>query len=204
MTNSERTPVAQPFTDIQLDAMRELGNIGSGTAATALSSMIGVPVDIDIARASMVPINHVVEAAGSPDSEVTAVLLPIFGDFDAKVIILMQGATVATVCELLGVTPGDEMTDSALSEVGNILGASYARALGQMVGAELEPQPPTLCHERLSQILAPAVLATGEDEVALMLESTLTVDERECSPSFLFVPSASGLTRIFDRLGVSP
>jgi len=195
--------VAQPFSDIQLDAMRELGNIGSGTAATALSNMIGVPVDIDVARASMVPITQIVEAAGPPDTLVTAVLLPIEGDLKAQVIILMQGRTVETVCELLGVTVGDEMTDSALCEVGNILGASYARALGQMIGAELEPRPPELVRDRLTVILAPALLATGEDEIALMLDSTLTVDERECSPSFLFMPSASGLTRIFDRLGVS-
>src|SRR5271170_5527789 len=92
----ERTPVAYPFSDLQLDAMRELGNIGSGTAATALSNMIGVPVDIDVARASMVPITQIVEAAGPPDTLVTAVLLPIEGDLKAQVIILMQGRTVET------------------------------------------------------------------------------------------------------------
>jgi chemotaxis protein CheC len=194
--------VAQPFTDIQLDAMRELGNIGSGTAATALSNMIGMPVDIDVARASMVPITQIVEAAGPPDTQVTAVMLPITGDMDAQVIILMQGRTVETVCELLGVPANDEISDSALCEVGNILGASYAGALGQMVGASLEPHPPELVRDALTSILAPALLATGEDEMALMLESTLTVDDRECSPSFLFMPSASGLTRIFKQLGL--
>lgn len=196
--------MAYPFSELQLDAMRELGNIGSGTAATALSSMIGIPVELDIARASMVPISEAVESAGPPDAPITAVVLPIGGDLDALVMILMHTGTVETVCALLGVGAGDEMADSALSEVGNILGASYVRALGTMIGAELEPRPPELVHDRLGKILSAALLASGEDEVALLLESTLTVDESECSPSFLFVPSAGGLTRIFDRLGVSP
>ena len=195
--------MAYPFSDLQLDAMRELGNIGSGTAATALSSLIGVPVDIDIARASALPITEAVAAAAPADAAITAVVLPIGGDLDARVIILMAPRTVETVCGLLGVAAGDEMADSALCEVGNILGASYVRALGTMIGAHLEPRPPELVNDLLRVVLAAALLASGEDEVALLLESTLTVNDIECSPSFLFVPSAGGLTRIFDRLGVS-
>jgi chemotaxis protein CheC len=194
--------VTYPFSDLQLDAMRELGNVGSGTAATALSSMIGVPVDIDIAQARLLPIDQVVSARSEPG--LTVVLLPIVGDLEALVMILMGPGTAETVCELLGVPVGDAIGDSALSEVGNILGASYVRALGTMIGAELEPQPPELVRDVLDHLLASSLLAAGEDEVALLIESTLTVDRRECSPSFLFIPSAGGLTRIFDRLGVSP
>ncbi len=196
--------MAYPFSDLQLDAMRELGNIGSGTAATALSTMIGMPVEIDIARASMVPITEAVGSADSPETPVTAIVLPIAGDLDALVMILMRPGTAETVCALLGVAVGDEMADSALAEVGNILGASYVRALGTMIGAELEPRPPELMRDLRAAIVSTALRASGEDEVALLLESTLTVDDSECSPSFLFVPSAGGLTRIFDRLGVSP
>ena len=196
--------MAPLFSDLQMDALRELGNVGSGTAATALSSMIGIPVDIDIARASALPISEAIEAAGSPETLVTAVVLPIMGDLEALVMILMQPGTVETVCEMLGVPVGDEMADSALGEVGNILGASYVRALGMMIGADLEPCPPQLVHDMLGAVLSSALLAAGEDEVALLLESTLTVDERECSPSFIFIPSAGGLSDIFQRLGVSP
>ena len=34
------------YTDMQLDALRELANISSGTAATSLSQMLGREVDI--------------------------------------------------------------------------------------------------------------------------------------------------------------
>ncbi len=192
-----------PFSDLQLDAMRELGNVGSGTAATALSSMIGVPVELDIARAHALPIDRAIESVGPPATKVTAVLLPIVGELEALVMILMGANTAETVCALLGVDVDDAMADSALSEVGNILGASYVRALGAMLGAHLEPRPPELVHDALGAFLPPALIAAGEDEVALLLESTLTVDERECSPSFLFIPSAGGLTDIFNRLGLS-
>jgi chemotaxis protein CheC len=191
------------FSEMQLDAMRELGNVGSGTAATALSSMIAVPVDIDIARASALPIGDAVACAGSGSGAMTAVVLLVFGDLEALVMILMSEGTVDTVCELLGVPTDGELADSALQEVGNILGASYVRALATMIGIDLEPRPPQLVRESLGTVMATAAASAADDGVALLLQSTLTVDDHECSPSFVFIPSAGGLTDIFDRLGVS-
>ena len=39
------------YSDLQLDALRELANIGSGKASTALSSMLGRSVDITVPSA---------------------------------------------------------------------------------------------------------------------------------------------------------
>jgi len=42
------------YTDLQLDALRELANIGSGTAGTALSSLLGSPIELSVPSASAV------------------------------------------------------------------------------------------------------------------------------------------------------
>ena len=71
--------MSSPYSDQQLDALRELANIGSGNAGTALSSLLGRPVDISVPSASALPLNEAVEATGDPETLVTGVVLPVFG-----------------------------------------------------------------------------------------------------------------------------
>ena len=47
--------MSSQYTEMQLDALRELANIGSGTASTALSGMLGRSVDISVPKAQALP-----------------------------------------------------------------------------------------------------------------------------------------------------
>ena len=182
--------------------MRELANIGSGTAATALSSMIGLPVELDVPCALSLPLADVVEHVGPADSVVTAIAIPAIGELDALAIILLAGPTVATLCRLLGVEADSDIGASALCEIGNILGSSYLGALTAMTGVDLQPGPPERVVDMLGAILASALLSRGDGEDALLLESKLGVAGQECSPAFLFMPSPSGLDGMLTRMGV--
>ena len=71
------------YTDLQLDALRELANIGSGTASTALSSMLGRSVDISVPNAYVLPMADAVGAIGDPEAETTGVVLGVVGDMPA-------------------------------------------------------------------------------------------------------------------------
>jgi chemotaxis protein CheC len=191
------------YSDLQLDALRELANIGSGTAATALSSMLGRPVDVSVPSATAVPLADAVDAAGPSDLDVTAVVLPIFGDFDGIVLLLFPPEDAATLCELLGVEPGSEVGLSALGEIGNILGSAYVGALGMMTNLSLEPRPPQTITDMLGAIVS-SVLATGAEssDVALVLDSDLFVEGTECSLSFMLVPSKNGVGEVLAGLGL--
>jgi chemotaxis protein CheC len=192
------------YTELQLDALRELANIGSGTAATALSSMVGVPIDVSVPRALALPLADAVDAAGPADASVTAVVLPIFGDLDAIVLLLIPPADATTLCRLLGVEADTEVGLSALGEIGNILGSAYVGALGMMTGFELEPRPPQTATDMLGAIVA-SVLATGAEstDVALMLDSDLLIEGTEASLSFMLVPSKDGVGEVLARLGLN-
>ena len=78
------------YTDIQLDALRELANIGSGKASTALSSMLGRSVDISVPSAFVLPMAEAVAAIGDPESEATGVVLGVIGDLPASVLLLVH------------------------------------------------------------------------------------------------------------------
>ncbi len=195
---------APSYSDLQLDALRELANIGSGTAATALSSMLGRSVDISVPTALAMPLADAVDAAGPPDASVTAVLLPIFGDLDAIVLLLFQPDDVLKLCSLLGVDGESEMGLSALGEIGNILGSAYVGALGAMTGLSLEPRPPETATDMLAAIVSSVLAAgAGESDLALMLDSELTVEGTECSLAFMLVPSRTGVGDLLERLGLA-
>jgi chemotaxis protein CheC len=193
------------YSDLQIDALRELANIGSGTAATALSGMLGRPVDISVPNPLLLPLNDAVEAVGAADAEVTGVVIGIVGDMEATVLMLFSPETAAVLCPMLGVEAGTEIALSALQEIGNVLGASYTGALGTMTGLELEPTPPQAATDMLGSIVSSVLLAPAEDrDAVLLLDSDLTVEGgEECSPSFMFIPSSGGVNELLARLGLA-
>lgn len=193
-----------PYTDLQLDALRELANIGSGNAGTALSSMLGHPVDISVPRARALPLADAVEAAGDPERLAAGVILPIAGDLDASVLLLFPPADEATLCRLLGVEPGSPEGRSALGEIGNILGCSYVNALAAIAGLVLEPSPPETVVDMVGAILATLLAARADrGDLALVMDSRLTVEGQACELMFLLLPSLGGIEDLLRRLGLA-
>ena len=107
------------------------------------------------------------------------------------------------MCGFLGVESGTEIGDSALMEIGNIMGASYLNALGQMTGMQLEPTPPASATDMLGAIVQ-TVLAerAGAGDIALLLDSDLVVEDSDASVSFLLVPDQGGVEQLLGRLGL--
>jgi chemotaxis protein CheC len=191
------------FTDIQLDALRELANIGSGTAATALSTLLGRPIDVSVPSAVALPLADAVDAAGPAEAVVTGVVLPVVGELEAMVLLLFMPNDADELCSLLGVEPGTDVGLSALAEIGNILGSSYVGALATMVGFTLEPRPPATATDMLGAIVASVIVAEAHStDVAILLDSQLEVEGAECSFQFLLVPSAEGVSDLLSRLGL--
>jgi chemotaxis protein CheC len=192
------------YTDLQLDALRELANIGSGRAGTALSGMIGRAVDVSVPVALALPPAGAVDAVGDPEDRVTGVALGVAGDLEAVVVMLFGAADAASLLGLLGVEPATELGDSALGEVGNVLGASYVGALSAMTGLHLEPEPPAVVTDMLGAIVASALAPTCAGAVvAVVMDSDLRVEGERCEVTFLLAPTADGVGEMLARLGVA-
>jgi chemotaxis protein CheC len=189
--------VSTQYTDLQLDALRELANIGSGNASTALSSMVGRSVDISVPNVRLLPLAEAVEATGDAESEITGIVLGVIGDMEATVLLLVPPADAGTMCRMLGVEPDDEYAESALGEIGNVVGTSYINALAAMTGLDIEPTPPATATDMLGAIVE-SVLANHAEggDVALLLDSELEV-------SFVLVPNQGGVDQMLERLGMA-
>lgn len=192
------------YSELQLDALGELANIGSGTAAGSLSAMIGLPVDVSVPNARALPLADAVDAAGPAEEQVTAVALPVVGDLEGIVLMIFSGDNAQRLCSVLGVDADSEMGLSALSEIGNIVGASYLGALGQTTGQSIEPGPPQAATDMLGALVSSILAASAETaDVALLLDSALRVEGgNDASISFILVPSTASVKSLLATLGI--
>lgn len=192
------------LTDMQLDALRELANIASGTAATALSQLLGREVELNVPRALALPLADAVDACGPAEAPVVGVVFPIDGEIEALMLLLIPALQAAVLCELLGVEAGTEVGDSAMQEVGNILGTSYLNGLAAMTGLRLEPSPPHVKSDMLAAIVSTLLAQTaGDDDLALVLDSELDVQGDHCSISFLLLPTSGQIDGLLAPLGLA-
>jgi chemotaxis protein CheC len=196
--------VSATYNDTQLDALRELANIGAGNASTALSGMLGRSVDLTVPHADVIPMGEVVERLGSPEAEITGIALGVDGDMPSTVLMLLTPADADALCGLLGLPPGSYLAPSALAEIGNVVGTSYLNALAGMTGIALEPTPPATATDMLGSlvqtVLAPRAMFSDS---ALLLDSRMIVEGEGCSIAFLLVPDHGGAEQLLGHLGVS-
>jgi len=192
------------YTELQLDALRELANVGSGNASTALSGMLGRSVDISVPKAQALPFAEAVEAAGPAEQDITGIVLGIVGEMNGTVLLLVPPSDADKICRMLGVEPDGEFALSALGEIGNIVGTSYINALAAMTGMDIEPTPPATATDMLGALVASVLAGQAHaGDIALMLDSNLVVEGEDCSISFFLVPDQGGVDELLSRLGLS-
>jgi chemotaxis protein CheC len=190
------------FSEIQQSALLEIANIGSGNAATALSQMLGKPVEVHYAEALLATLAEAADRAGASASQSAVVDTPVAGD-GGKVLLLFPDGAGDRLCELFGTSLKDEMGRSTLSEVGNILASSYLNAIVEMTGMQLEPEPPTIEIDLLGNLVQKSLqgIAKPTDPTVLM-RSCMTVESSDAKFAFLFVPHLGAVHTLLDHLGV--
>jgi len=192
------------YTELQLDALRELANIASGNAATSLSQMLGRGVELSVPRVLALPMADAVDACGDPDEDITSVVIPLDGDIEGVVLLLITLEGADALCSLLGVEARSEIGASALQEIGNILGTSCLNALAAMTGLHLEPCPPHITTDMLGAILSSLALTqTTSTDLVLVLDSELEVENEPCSISFVLLPTDGGVSDLLRPLGLA-
>ena len=190
------------YTELQQSALREIANIGSGHAATALSQLLGRPVEMGYSEALLTGLAEAIDRIGAPMSRSALVDTPIRAD-GGTVLLVFPDDTGEQLCELLGTSLSDELGRTALQEVGNILATSYLNAIVEMTGMQLEPEPPTVKIDLLGQMLAESAASGGNPtDPTVLMRSRFTVEASAAKFSFLFVPRIGSVDTLLERLGV--
>ncbi len=194
---------------LQLDALREIGNVGAGNAATALSQIINRKIDMTVPQVSILPLGDVPDVVGGPDAMVAGVYLRVFGPAPSSILFLLpRDSAFCLVDMLMGREQGfttslNSMDESALMEIGNILAGAYLNALSFFTRLTLLPSIPALAMDMAGAILSVILSQIGAmGDHALVIETEFTTDFEGVKGHFFLIPDPGSLSTILSAIGV--
>lgn len=200
---------------MHFDVLREIGNIGQGNAASALSQMLGKTIDISVPTVKLLEFNETVEYLGGPENIVLGMLVTLSGDIKGMMLYVLQksfaNSMVSAVFgkELTDLTALDEMDVSFITEVGNILAGSYVNAISSLTGLTIDISVPTISVDMAGAILAvPAVEFAQIGNRVLFIDDSFifgdntSAENCEIKSNMILVPEISSLETLFSRLGI--
>lgn len=193
----------------QLDVLREIGNIGAGNAATALAKMLDKKIDMKVPQIRIMHFNEVSEVLGGAEIQVVGILLGVMGDISGSILfILDESSSQLLVNILMGNPPNtqltyDEMTCSALKEIGNILAGSYLSALSTLTNMKIMPNVPDLAIDMAGAILSvPAIEFAKTSDTVLYIENEFTDGLDSVIGDLFLIPDDLSYSRLLHALGV--
>jgi chemotaxis protein CheC len=196
----------------QLDALREVANIGAGHAATALSQMTGGTIMISVPTINIARLEDVPPQISEPEEPVAAVLMNMLGDLTGRTLLVFPRPTAVRLAEIMLNRPRGsefelgEIEQSAIKEAGNILSGAYLNALSEFMGLMLLPSPPSLAVDMSSAVLTTAYLQFGTDrDYVFCVETEFFMHElrERLRGFFLLLPDVASLHAILRAVRVA-
>ena len=201
----------EELSDMEFDVLKEISNIGTGNAATAISTMMGGQIGIEVPIIKFLNFPELSEIIGGAENEVIGILVTLKDDIDGMMMFVMDihSATVV-VNNLLQVqdeeaeiTECSEMVKSALSEFGNIIAGSYLSAISKLTGLTCTPSVPALSHDMAGAVLSVPAIEFGKvSDKVLLIQSVFSYKSRKAEGFFILVPTLQAFNTIFDKLGL--
>ncbi|AYV66033.1 MULTISPECIES: chemotaxis protein CheC [Niallia] len=200
---------------LKLDVLREIGNIGAGHAATSLSKLLNKKIDMKVPDVQIVTFDEMMEMAGGADNIVAGVFLRIEGDVPGSMffILPLEQAT-KLVQDMIGdpsvnlaKPPYDELSMSALQELGNILSGSYLSSLSDFTKLSLYPSVPALAIDMVGAIVTYGLVEHSQvSDYAIVINTELNGEEITLADTvnghFFLLPDPDSFAALFQSLGV--
>ena len=194
---------------LELDILKEIGSIGGGNAATALSSMLSAKVNMTLPRAEILEFNEAIEKMGDPENVVAAIFVEMSGEiqgimlfilpqeFSDDILFRMLGKTRVELLEL------EEIDASVLTEIGNIVISSYVTALSSLTNVEVELSVPQFTVNMLGGILSVPIAMMGQhSDRIMMVTGEFRIDDKALNSGMLLLPDVESLNILMKKLGV--
>jgi chemotaxis protein CheC len=178
------SPIKRP-SFLRIDALKELGNIGSAHAVTGLSELLRKRVDVAITSVDIIPLNIIYNLFNGPESMVSVVYIEGYSD------------------DLRGMIFKDEYSLSTLREIGNIMCGCYLNSLSSYINRKLMHSVPQISHDMLGAVMDSVLIDLSlENDYAFVLETAFTLTDGWCKGFLFFVPTSDSLSVIFNEIGV--
>jgi chemotaxis protein CheC len=195
------------LSELQRDALKEVGNIGAGHAATALSQLLNTTVKLSEPTIDVLKFRDLSNRIGSPEKAVAALHMYIRGEAPGQMVVLFDREQAAEfvnvfIKRIIGdIQIFDSIVDSTLKELGNIIAGSYLTALVSLTGVNLLPSVPTLSYGTI-QAAFRTLMSILPDQDVFLIESQFLDKDRSVSGQFILIPETGSLEPLLSVFGV--
>lgn len=195
---------------IIIDVLKEIGNIGAGNAATSLANMINKKVDMKVPKVNVLAFKDVPEMLGGEEEPVAGIFFKLDGDMDGTIMFVLTLSSAKRLIELL--MPGlmgdefDEMSLSALQEVGNILSGSYVSSLAGLTNLKINMSVPSVAIDMAGAILSVPAIQFGlmGDTILIIENNFFEISQDEPVQGYFFlIPDMESYGTLFSALGLN-
>ena len=192
---------------LEQDVIREIGSIGTGNAASALSSLLGTQVRMGVPTVSVQDFNDALDAIGNPESIVAAVMVGMKGDVSGIMLFILKPDLINNILGILLDRHIDdyaqltEMDVSAVNEVGNIMISSYVNALSTLAGVDISLSVPEIAVNMLGGILSVPMAELGyHTDKLMMIRGKFIIQEQVLDSDLLMLPDIESLNYLMKKL----
>ena len=198
------------FSAMQIDVLKEIGNIGSGNACTALAMLLNTFVDMTVPSIRFLDFESVKEFLGGGASEVLGIRIGVKEDLTGMMFHIVKKQFAERIIntfypkELETLNDLNDMDLSVLSEMGNITSGAYANALASLSNMKVDIMTPEYHVNTIEEILQIPLKEYAEvgDKILVVDEQFIMGDEKLTSHMLLILDGPS-LHKLFDRLGIT-
>ena len=200
----------EQMSSLEIDTLREIGSIGTGNAATALSQMLGKEVRITLPEVRIMGYNEAIEWIGGPEAVTAGVLVKMSGDMGGIMLSVQKLELVNIILETMlgkGIQSYEELAEleqSALIEIGNIMISAFVTALSGLAGINVNLTVPAFTVDMQGAILTvPMAEYGGMSNYLMAIGGNFVCDGKEVPCHLLLSPDLRSLDFLLRKLGVS-
>ena len=193
--------------EISRDFLRELGNIGTGSAVASLSHMLMEPVDIEVPGLQIMKYQDCCSLLPEAEELMTGIIVGVRGELNGLFLFLLDETFTREVLDtVLGeeernLLSLDEMERSLICELGNIMCGSYICALSGVLDLKMEVTVPSMSIDMGLAILSvPVAHYSRVSEDILVIDNIFRMGGKAFSGRILFLPEPEALEMMLQRL----
>ena len=195
---------------LELDTLKEIGSIGTGNAATALSELIGQQVRIKTPEVRIMGYNEAIDWIGGPEELTAGVLVRLSGQVNGIMLSVQKLDFINLVLESMlgkGVEDYDnlqELESSALTEVGNIMISTFINALSGLAEMKIDLTVPAFTVDMQGAVITvPMAEYGGQSNYIMTIGGNFVCGGKEEPCRLLMSPDIRSLNFLLRKLGVS-
>lgn len=195
------------LTDKQLENFRVIANLGLDNATKAIAEMTNLKVTAKDSATEVLSFSEIPTLVGGSEEDAVGVYLQISGDISGHILLLWDYASACRLTDVLMENPEgtttslDEIGESAVKEVGNMVGSFFLNAMSDFMGLRCNPSPPAIIIDMMGAIvnfLSSQVAVEGD--CSLVIDTTFKEGSNTVIGNFMLIPSASSLGTLLSKL----